>query len=59
MAERKKLCITCPVCGKIMCKANLTAQIEARCPTCRSELQAEVTSSQRVIIQVLKEGKAV
>ncbi len=52
----KRLCITCPVCGKMMCKANLLAQIEARCPSCKSDLQAEVTPEQKVTVQVIKEG---
>lgn len=54
----KRLFITCPICGKMMCKANLHAEIEAKCPTCKSELQAEVTSEQKVSVQVIKEGKA-
>lgn len=54
----KRLCITCPVCGKMMGKANLIAQLETKCPTCKSELQAEITSEQKVSVQVIKEGKA-
>lgn len=52
----KRLCITCPVCGRVMCKANLLAQIEVKCPTCKSELLAEVTPEQTVTVRVVKEG---
>lgn len=55
----KRLCITCPVCGRVTCKASLLAQIEVKCPTCKSELQAEITQEQKVTVQVVKEGISV
>lgn len=53
----RKLYITCPVCGKKMCKANLTAQLELRCPLCGSDLYAEIGTERKVTVQVMKEGK--
>ena len=55
--ETKRLCITCPVCGKTVGKATLVNHFETKCPTCKSELQAEITSEHKVIVQVLREGK--
>ncbi len=52
----KRLYITCPVCGKMMCKANHAAQIEVKCPVCKSDLLAEVTDRPKVIVEVIKEG---
>ena len=54
----KRLYITCPVCGKMMCKANHVAQIEAKCPVCKSDLLAEVAATSKVIVEVIKEGAA-
>ena len=54
----KRLYITCPVCGKTMCKASQAAQIEAKCPVCKSDLLAEVASTRKVIVEVMKEGGA-
>lgn len=54
----KRLYVTCPVCGKMMCKASPAAQIEARCPVCKSELLAEIAAGHKVTVEVLKEGSA-
>lgn len=52
----KRLYITCPVCGKMMCKANHAAQIEVKCSVCKSDLLAEVAATSKVIVEVIKEG---
>ena len=54
--EAQRLCITCTVCGRVMCKANPLAQIEVKCPTCKSELLAEVSPEQAVTVRVIKKG---
>ena len=41
-----------------MCKASQAAQIEAKCPVCKSDLLAEVASTRKVIVEVMKEGVA-
>jgi len=54
----KRLYVTCPICGRMMCKASQAAQIEARCPICKSELLADVSEGYKVSVEVLKEGSA-
>ena len=57
--EQKRFVIFCPVCGKLVCKAALAVGIEAKCPSCKNDLQADLTSEERLTIQVVREHKAV
>lgn len=54
----KRLYITCPVCGKTMCKASQVEQIEVKCPVCKSELLSEVSHARKVSVEIIKEGVA-
>ncbi|MBR4394465.1 MAG: hypothetical protein IKT07_10675 [Oscillospiraceae bacterium] len=48
-----KFYVTCPACGRRLCKAVPGSELEQECPKCQNTVLIQVDPDRKVITQVL------
>lgn len=55
----KQNCINCPVCGKLLCKADFGSGVEVKCHNCKKIVYTRVSTEGELKVKVIEsENKA-
>lgn len=52
--DSQRLFVTCPYCGRRLCRVSPGSDIEAECPKCQTMIIAWVNTEKKIVTQIIK-----